>query len=244
MFTTKNRPIGHAFTWLAYQPEGPTILAVSLALIALPFVALSLQVYELMDGFPIEDIHPLSPTDPTRWTAAASAVLLSALVAGSVGGWLIRHRRGYSYWVALPVAWICGIGGSTLLPALLGQHFGAAPMCIDACGYSITTDQPAWNFLAAVLFFWLAPAYEGQALGCLIVGFVAWSQILVRFGPPAPPPEVPRWGRAQAWYPPSERYPWPQPVAASASETPAPRPVDAPEARPAPLGDEGDRAVD
>jgi hypothetical protein len=200
-------------------------------------------VYALMDGFPTSDIQPLSPTDPTRWTAAASAVLLSALVAGCVGGWLIRHRRGYSYWVALPVAWICGIGGSTLLPAILGQHFGAAPMCIDACGYSITTDQPGWNFLAAVLFFWLGPAYEGQALGALIVGFVAWSLILVRFGPPAPPPEVPYWGRAQAWYPPSEPYPWTQPFAGSASAAQAPRPVDAPETPPTPLNDEGDRAM-
>ena len=127
-------PIGRALHRLTYHPAGPAVLAVSLALISLPFVALNLQVYEFTGtGFGIEDIAPLSPTDPARWTAAFSAVLLSSVIAGIIGGWLIRHRRGSSYWAALPVAWICGIGGTTLLPALLGQRFGAVPMCIDGC---------------------------------------------------------------------------------------------------------------
>ncbi len=206
-------PIGRALSKLAYHPAGPTVLAVAFAMISLPFVAFTLNAYELMDAFQISDIRPLSPTDPARWTAAGSAVLLSGVIAGVVGGWLIRHRRGHSYWVALLVAWICGIGGTTLLPSLLGQHFGAAPMCIDSCGYSITTDQPGWNFAAAALFFWLGPIYEYEALGVLVVGFVAWSQILIRFGPQAPPPEVPRWG-----------YPWPQ-AAPATSVTSAPVPV-------------------
>jgi len=246
MFTTRDTPtrgpIGRALSKLAYHPAGPTILAVSLALISLPLVAVTLQLYQMEStGFQTTDIHPLSPTDPARWTAAASAVLLSAVIAGFVGGWLLRHRRGYSYWVALLVAWTCGIGGTTLLPSLLGQHFGAVPMCIDGCGYSITTDQPGWNFVAAALFFWLGPLYEGQALGALIVGFVAWSQILIRFGLAAPPPEVPRWGRAQqASYPLPAPYPWPQAVAPAASTAPPPGPVPAPATPPTQLPDNGD----
>ena len=119
---------------------------------------------------------------------------------------VVAHRSGAldSYWTALPVAWICAIGGTTLLPALLGQHFGAVPICIDGCGYTITTDNPGPNFLVAAMFFWLGPFIESQALGALIVGFVAWSQILIRFGPTAPPPAVPDWSRApQASYPPA-----------------------------------------
>ena len=167
-------PIGRALRRLSYHPAGPTVLAVALALTSWPFVALNIHVYELTglaDGS-----EPLPSTDPARWTAAASAVLVSAVVAGFVGGWLIRHRRDSSYWVALLVAWICGIGGTTLLPALLGQHFGTVPICIDGCAYSITTDNPGPNFLGAALLFWLGPLYEGQALGALIVGFVGWSQ--------------------------------------------------------------------
>lgn len=234
-------PIGRGLSKLAYHPAGPTFLAVAIATISLPFVALTLQVYEFMDAFQTSEIQPLSPTDPVRWTATASAVLLSSVIAGVVGGWLIRHRRGYSYWVALLVAWICGIGGTTLLPSLLGQHFGAAPMCIDACGYSITTDQPGWNFVAAALFFWLGPIYEGPAFGILVVGFVAWSQILLRFGPSAPPPEVPRWGSAQqTWHPLPAPYPWPQPVAPAASTAPPPGPVSAPATPPTQPPDNGD----
>jgi hypothetical protein len=129
--------------------------------------------------------------------------------------------------VALLVAWICGIGGTTLLPSLLGQHFGAVPICIDACGYSITTDHPGWNFAAAALFFWLGPICESEAFGALVVGFVAWSQILIRFGPQAPPPDVPRWG-----------YPWPQ-AAPATSVAPAPGPVPKPATSPTRPADRG-----
>ena len=223
-------PIGRAMRKLAYHPAGPTVLAVSLALISWPFVALSLPVYERQGaGFSVSDVQPpLSPTDPVRWTAAASAVILSSVIAGFVGGWLIRHRRGPSYWTALPVAWICAIGGTTLLPALLGQHFGAVPICIDGCGYTITTDNPGPNFLAAAIFFWLGPFIDSHALGALIVGFVAWSQILIRFGPTAPPPAVPGWSRApQASYPMPAPFPWQQPIAPAALRPPPPEPISA-----------------
>ena len=246
MFTTRGTPthgpIGRALNKLAYHPAGPTVLAVAFALISLPFVAVTLQLYEMEStGFQIADIHPLAPTDPARWTAAASAVLLSALVAGSAGGWLLRHRSGYSYWVAFLLAWICGIGGTTLLPSLLGQHFGAVPGCIDGCGYAITSEgPPGANFLAAATVFWLGPIFEGPAFGILVVGFIAWSQILLRFGPAAPPPEVPRWGGAQqASYPLPAPYPWPQPGAPAASTAPPPWPVPAPTTPPTQPADNG-----
>lgn len=245
MLTTRNTPIrgpiGQAVSKLAYHPAGPTVLAVALALISLPFVAVTLQVYEMEStGFQIADIHPLAPADPARWTAAASAVLLSALVAGSAGGWLLRHRSGYSYWVALLLAWICGIGSTTLLPSLLGQHFGAVPLCIDGCGYGISTGAPGPTFVAAALFCWLGPISEGPAFGILVVGFIAWSQILTRFGPAAPPPDVPRWQRTQqAPYPLPGPYAWPHPVAPTDSAAPPPGPVRAPATPPTQLPDNG-----
>ncbi len=245
MLTTRNTPtrgpIGLALSKLAYHPAGPTILAVSLALISLPLVALTLPVYELMNAPPIGDLRSLSPTDPARWTAATSAVLFSALIGGSVGGWLIRHKRDL-YWLALLLAWFCGIAGTTLLPALLGQHFGVNPICVDACGYSTTTDDPGSSVLAAGLFFAFAPMADRYAAGALAVGFVIWSQVFVRFGPPVPQ-RATSW-REQGWqgsYPPSTPYQWSQRAVPEASDAPTSGPDPTPATPPTQPGDQGTR---
>ena len=187
------RSTGHALSKLAYHPAGPTILAVALALISLPLVAPGLGLYRLDYA---ADLAPMSLTDPARWTTAMSAVLLAAVIGGSVGGWLIRHRSDYSYWTALLLAWIGGIGGSMVLPWFLRQNVGAAQACLDGCSLLVRSDDPTSGFVLGAIFFWLGAAIEYEAFGALVLGFVVWSQVLLRYGPPAPPPRVPRWGLA------------------------------------------------
>ena len=233
--------IGRALSRLAHHPAGPTALAVAIALISLPFVAVNLQLYELeSSGFAISDIHPLAPTDPARWTAAASAVLLSALIAGSAGGWLLRHRSGYSYWIAL------------LWP---GSAASAALPCCPRSLVSISGPSPCVSTGAATESLQVHQARPSSRPLCsagsarstrvrrldLVVGFVAWSQILRSFGPPAPPPSLPRWGSAQqeSQLLPAP-YPWPYPVGPTAPMVPSSGAVPAPAKPPTQPADNGD----
>ena len=74
---------GGELRWVTNSKYGPTILALVLALVALPFVALSLQVYTLTPGESSAD-RLVDTWAVGRWTAAASAVIVSALVAGCI----------------------------------------------------------------------------------------------------------------------------------------------------------------
>ena len=55
------------------SPLGPALLALALAIVSLPFVALTLHAYPY-SGYQVGFVPDLSPTDPARWTAAVSAV--------------------------------------------------------------------------------------------------------------------------------------------------------------------------
>lgn|GEM_PF-1705359 len=136
-------------------------------------------------------VPDLSWTDPARWTAAASAVVPSALVTGVVAR-LGRRHRNLLPMTFLP-AWIVAIAATPLLRALLGQKVGfAGPVCIDTCWAPISTSQPAGAPGMALFFWWLAPlAGEFGPFAVLSVGFVVWFSLISRLAPPPMPP--PRW---------------------------------------------------
>ncbi|HEX7490756.1 MAG TPA: hypothetical protein VF337_03515 [Candidatus Limnocylindrales bacterium] len=160
-------------------PEGlaerarPTLLALALALLAWPVVALSL-------GATTGDARERIPaTELSRWTAAASAVFISALVAGPIGGFAVcRHAKSgavFTFLLALMVA----IPALPLIPSALGQNVGAGFVCIDTCSDATSTS----NLVAGVwadMFLLFAPLYEPVPVLTLVGGVVLWTVLLRR----------------------------------------------------------------
>lgn len=188
------------------HPAGPTILAVALALAAWPIVALTLDAVQAppTDGSAYAPLQ-LAATDAGRWTAALGSVLVSALVAGTFGGWWSR-RKDEGEVLTILVAWVSAIAASPLLPALLGQNVGFGVICIDSCGVIVRSDNPISGPIAALMFP-IPVLYEYKELGTLVVGYAIWLVIVRRFGRRPVPPvlAVP-------------------PVPAAAPAAPAPRP--------------------
>jgi ABC-type branched-subunit amino acid transport system permease subunit len=95
----------------------PTALALLLALVAWPIVAMTWGV-----GYRGQYLNTPPESALVQWTAAAGGVFLSALVAGSIGGLVVRRNAVagaiFTFVLALTVA----ILATTLAPAFLGQE--------------------------------------------------------------------------------------------------------------------------
>ena len=184
------------------SPLGPALLALALAIVSLPFVALTLHAYPY-SGYQAGFVPDLSPTDPTRWTAAVSAVIPSALVTGVVARLVRRHRNLTA--ATFLLAWIVAIASTPVLPMLLGQNVGfGGPICIDSCWAPISTSAPAGAPVMAVIFWWLGPLVgEFGPFAVLAAGFVAWFRFVYRLSPPQVPTPWP-WTPSQ-WPPPRTR---------------------------------------
>jgi hypothetical protein len=165
------------------RPLGPALLALALALVSLPFVALTLHAYPY-SRYQVGFVSDLSPTDPARWTAAVSAVIPSALVTGVVARLVRRHRNLMA--ATFLLAWIVAIATTPVIPTLLGQNVGfGGPICIDTCWAPISTSAPAGAPVIAVLFWWLGPLVgEFGPFAVLAAGFVAWFRFVYRISPP------------------------------------------------------------
>lgn len=161
----------------------PTALALVLALAAWPLVALTL-------GAVYPHYNLIGPERPAsalgQWSASGGAVLLSALVAGSIGGFVVRRNvivgGAFTFVLALAVA----IASVSLLPALLGEEVGVGCQSAIAPGLSsspcdplITTTNLA-DDLQALPFFWLAPFVEPIPVLILAAGVGVWTAVLTR----------------------------------------------------------------
>jgi len=163
----------------------PTALALVLAVVAWPIVAVTMKaaypVHEV--GGPELDASPLA-----RWSAAASAVFISAVVAGSIGGVLVRRNVIGGGLAAFFLALAVAVASWPLLPVLLGQKLGVACESSFAPGLSsspcdpfVTTANPASN-LELVPFFWLAPIAQPVAVVILAIGVSVWTAALTKSG--------------------------------------------------------------
>jgi uncharacterized RDD family membrane protein YckC len=165
---------------LLARREGPTVLAISLALVSLPFVAISLQAYAYTND--LHDVAQLAPSDPARWAAAAGAVLFSALIAGFIGGRISHNPAGAL--LTFLLAWCLAIAATPILPAALGQQVGfGGPFCIDGCVAGVSSVDPASGAQSSVFLFWLAPFLEIGPFFALLLGFALWYSLIDRFGP-------------------------------------------------------------
>jgi hypothetical protein len=185
---------------LACHPLGPTVLAVGLALVALPLVAVTLQLYQPSS---VEDwtIYPLPALHPARWAAATGGVFASALVAGTIGRWW-RMKMDYPGLATFIIAWLVAVAATPVLPALLGMRVGLESSCNQdsgVCGVWGHTGDPGVG-LSLLPFSPVGPSNEPVSFLALGVGVWLWWRVMVRFGPPVPPRTAqPQW---QVWPPP------------------------------------------
>ena len=152
---------------------GPTGLALLFALLSLPLVALTL-------GVTPGNAHQndlLSATNLSRWSAAVSAVFISALVAGAIGVRAVRRHAKVGALFTFMLALLVAVPALPLLPALLGQSVGAGFICFDACSDVTTTS----NLMAGVwadAFFPLAPFFEPLPVLTLALGVGLWTHLV------------------------------------------------------------------
>ncbi len=173
---------GGELRWATNSKYGPTILALVLALVALPFVALSLQVYTLTPGKSSAD-RLVDTWAVGRWTAAASAVIVSALVAGSFGGWLHRNNRfGGGHLLTGILAWVVALQAVTYGPVITGQSVSIEQFCMDGCQPGLNGINPVAAGLTA-LFTPIIAFVEPVSFWALVIGVVIWSGILNHYAP-------------------------------------------------------------
>jgi hypothetical protein len=158
----------------------PTALALLLALVAWPLVALTLGAVDLQQrGDP-----PASALG--QWSAAASAVFLPALIVGPIGGLLVQRRVIVGGVLTFVLALMVAIASVTLLPLVLGQEVGVACESAIAPGFSSSPCDPVIKTtnladdLQAVPFFWLAPFVEPIPVLILAVGVGVWTAAVAR----------------------------------------------------------------
>jgi len=173
--------------------SGPTVLAVLLALLSLPLVAISLNAVQAPPwvdamncrGGLIDSQEPciyvrLPLADLGRWTGAAGAVLAAALVAGAIGGLIVRRHAKIGGLLTVLLAWEVAIAAIPLLPATF--HLDVAFAHAEGWMPLIRPTEPTSGLSAAGNPLWvlLSPLYEPVPLALLLVGVVVWTKLLRR----------------------------------------------------------------
>jgi hypothetical protein len=160
----------------------PTVLALLLALVAWPLVALTTGV-----GYRDQYINTGVPQPVlVQWTAAVGGVFLSALVAGSIGGLVVRRNAIAGAMFTFVLALTVAIPSAALLPVFLGQrnvcdvaNIGSPCDPITATGHVIIDDLQSFPLL-----FLFAPLVQPIAVLLLALGVGVWAAVLTRLRPP------------------------------------------------------------
>lgn len=147
----------------------PTYVAVALALLSVPLVALT--------------IHPTvanaarSPAAPIdHWLSAAGAALVSAVVAGTLGGFAARRIGWIAIFPTFLLALIVAAPASVIVPGLFGPPVAYSEVCLfplGNCSPAIQSSDPRNAILASPLAV-LAPLVEPIAVLTLAGGVVIW----------------------------------------------------------------------
>jgi hypothetical protein len=148
-----------------------------LAAISLPLVALTLGATPGDAKLPDDR---LAATDLGRWSAAASAVLISAAVAGTICASLVRRHAKVGACLTFVVAFLVAIPALPLFPALLGQNGGTGFVCLGACS-DVSTTSNLMTGVSADLVFPFAAFLEPVRILALALGVAAWTKLVRRY---------------------------------------------------------------
>jgi hypothetical protein len=175
-------PLPPAAQRMLAQPAGPTVLALLLAALSLPIVSLSLDAVSAPRDVYLSTPIYLAPTDPGRWLSAAGSVFSAALVAGAIGGLLVRRHARVGAILTFLLAWEIALIALPVVPALLHLDIGFAYVCLDSCGVAIESSDPT-NGLRLAVLPWaveMSPLFAPASFVALVGGVVAWTRLLRR----------------------------------------------------------------
>jgi hypothetical protein len=166
------------------RPAGPTILALILAPLSLPIVALSLDAVSAPPDAYLATPARLAEADPSRWISAVGCVLVAALVAGTAGGVLVRRHARVGAILTFLLAWEMAIVALPVLPALLHLDVGFAYVCLDGCGVAIESGNPVGALQLAVMPWavLMSPFFAPIPFVTLLGGIFVWTKML-RYSP-------------------------------------------------------------
>lgn len=159
--------------------SGPTTIAVLFALSSLPIIALSLGAVDTTGDATFFENGRIPATGLGQWSAAASAVLFSAVIAGTVGAPLVRRHAKLGALVTFHLALLVAIPALPILPAMLGQNVGAGVLCLDMC-QAVSNTNNLLSGSYADLFFYFSPFFEPVPIATLIVGVGLWTPFVRR----------------------------------------------------------------
>jgi hypothetical protein len=125
---------------LITHPVGPTAAAVAIALMTLPLTAFAMSLVENYAGYDVDKTHL---GYGTAFGLALGAVVLSALVAGSLAGTIVRTSPSAGAAVALLLAWPTAIVGLSATASLMGHTVDLGEFCLDSCGAAFSTGEDA-----------------------------------------------------------------------------------------------------
>lgn len=153
---------------IAARPGGPTILALGLAVLAIPF-AVAAIVLAAVDG----------SGDPTGMdldlavVMALAAVVAGALVGGTIGGLAVRRRPYLGLALAIGTAWPVALATLSIVPGLLDRPYGAVRLCFDSCSSIIRSDSALSAIGGYGVSVLLMAAIGVPAAGLLL--FLGWE---------------------------------------------------------------------
>ena len=155
----------------------PVLLAVAIALACAPAVARTLDLGQ----WPQDSVKDLwAPGGREAWIAAIGAAVISAPITAVLTAPLARRHFLMGAVLTFLVALVISVAVFPLVPALAGEHGGAALFCLDSCSAAVNTDALA-NYLA-VGFFALAPWVEPGPVLTLAIGTTVWAGLVHQLG--------------------------------------------------------------
>jgi Regulator of chromosome condensation (RCC1) repeat len=146
----------------------PTYVAVALALLSVPLVALTIHPNVANAAG-----SPAAPID--RWLSAAGAALVSAVVAGTLGGFAARRIGWIAIFPTFLLALVVAAPAAVIVPGIFGHPVAFVTICNFAadCSPILQSTDPRNAILASPLAV-LAPLVEPVAVVTLAVGVVIW----------------------------------------------------------------------
>jgi hypothetical protein len=160
---------------LAAGPLGPTRLALVLAAASLPAVLITLPAFETVA--PPDVLGSLSPLSPEVLSITIPSVLVAALLAGSIGGWIERRRKWLGGLATFILAWVFAIVALPLGPlAILGLHPGCCNLGLGGYGLSITSLASGVEGIANG--WWISPLFAPGPFSILLVGVIVWARAI------------------------------------------------------------------
>jgi hypothetical protein len=156
----------------------PILLALLLAMVSWPVVALSLDLSD-------------SPSIG-HWIGALGAVLAASLVGGIVGAPLVRADALRGGFLTLSIAWIVAIATLPVLPVLVGWTdggelgFGCYTIIVGTGCHHAVTAGAIEGGVGPAFAFWIAPLVAPVPFGALLLGIVYWTRQVRSWVPDRP----------------------------------------------------------